>query len=91
MTCGAGWSVRERGEEGVGLVRGGLGRLVFPGAAQVGSWLLSFIFFFLLSFSFICDFCFDNLKRLLYSELNKIKADHFWSLKSVFRNHKPEV
>jgi hypothetical protein len=81
---------RERGE-GVGLVRGGLGRLVFPGVAQVGCCLLSFIFFFLHSFSFISDFYVDNLKRLLYSELNKIKADHFWSFKNVFRNHKPEV
>jgi hypothetical protein len=25
------------------------------------------------------------LKRLLYSDLNKSQADHFWSLESVFK------
>jgi hypothetical protein len=50
----------------------------------VGSWLLSFIFFLLLSFYFVSEFCFEFLKRLLNSDLNKIKADHFWSLNSVF-------
>jgi hypothetical protein len=62
-----------------------------PGAAQVGSWPLSFIFFLLLSFFFCSDFCFEFLKKLFYSDLNKIKADHFWSLKSVFKTYKPEV
>jgi hypothetical protein len=75
---------RERGEEGVGLVRGGLGRLVSRVRPKWATGFFLLFFFFLLSFSFISDFCFDNLKRLLYSDLNKITADHFWSLKSVF-------
>jgi hypothetical protein len=83
--------VREgRGELGwVGSGRSGPAG--FPGAAQVGSWPLSFIFFLLLSFSFVLISVLSFLKKLFYSDLNKIKADHFWSLKSVFRTYKPEV
>jgi hypothetical protein len=53
MTGGAHVAVREgRGELGwVGSGR--FGPAGFPGAAQVGSWPLSFIFFLLLSFSFV--------------------------------------
>jgi hypothetical protein len=82
---------REKGErERVGLVRGELGRLF----SQVRSkWLLaSFFYFFPSAFFFFCsDFCFEFLKKLFYSDLDKIKADPFWSLKSVFRTYKPEV
>jgi hypothetical protein len=91
MTGGAGRSVRERrgvlGWAGSGQ-SGPAGSRVRPRWAA-GSLLL--FFFFLFSFSFVSDFCFDNLKRLLYSDLNKSQADHFCSLKSVFRTYKPEV
>jgi hypothetical protein len=72
---------RERGGElgWVGSGRSGLAGL--PGAAQLGSWPLSFIFFLLLSFSFCSEFYFEFLKEFFYSDLNKVKADHFWSLK----------
>jgi hypothetical protein len=92
MTGGAHVAVREgRGELGwVGS--GWSGSAGFPGVAQVGSWPLSFIFiFFCFLFFFCSDFCFEFLKKLFYSDLNKIKADHFWSLKSVFRTYKLEV
>jgi hypothetical protein len=36
-----------------------------PGAAQVGCWFSSFIFFFLFSFSFVSDFCFDNFEKAI--------------------------
>jgi hypothetical protein len=39
-----------------------------PGAAQVGCWLLPFIFFFLFSFSFVSDFCFGFLKMLFKTD-----------------------
>jgi hypothetical protein len=80
MIGGAGRSVRERGK-GVGLVWGRAG----PAGSRVrprwaaGSLLL--YFFFLFSFSFDSDFYFENLKRLLYSDLNKSHADHFCSIK----------
>jgi hypothetical protein len=81
MTGGAQVAVREReGVSGVGLVLGELGRLD-SGCSPSG--LLVF-FFLLLSFSFVSEICFEFLERLLNSDLNKIKADHFWSLKSVF-------
>jgi hypothetical protein len=51
-----------------------------PGAAQMGCWLLPFIFFFLFSFSFVSDFCFGFLKMLFKTDLNKNKADLFCSL-----------
>jgi hypothetical protein len=91
MTCGARWSVRERGGKGLGW-SGAVWASWFPGCGPSGLLASPFYFFFLLlSFSFISDFCFDNLKRLMYSDLNKVKADHFWSLRSVFRTYKPEV
>jgi hypothetical protein len=83
MIGGAQVAVRERGGViGVGLVLGELGRLD-PGCGPSGL-LAYFIFFLLLSFSFVSEICFEFLERLLNSDLNKIKADHFWSLKSVF-------
>jgi hypothetical protein len=68
-----------------GLFWGRSGPAGFPGMAQVGLLASSFYFYFflLLSFSFVSDFCFGFLKKLFYSDLNKIKADHFWSLKGV--------
>jgi hypothetical protein len=59
----------------VGLGRSGPAGL--PGVAQLGSWPLSFIFFFCFLF-FYSDFCFEFLKEFFYSDLNKVKADHFW-------------
>jgi hypothetical protein len=63
MTGGAGRSVRERGKgwAGSGAVWAGW----LPGAAQVGCWVSSFIFYFFPFFSFVSDFCFGFLKRLL--------------------------
>jgi hypothetical protein len=62
-----------------------------PGCGPSGL-LASFFYFFPSAFFFFCsDFCFEFLKKFFYSDLNKIKADHFWSLKSVFRTYKPEV
>jgi hypothetical protein len=85
MTGGTRLSERERGK-GAGWVGSGQsGPPGLPGAAQLGSWPLSFIFFLLLSFFFCSEFLFGVLKRFFYSDLNKIEADHFWSLKSVFR------
>jgi hypothetical protein len=59
MTGGSRLAVRVgRGELGwVGS--GQSGPAGFPGAAQLGSWPLSFIFFLLLSFSFVLNFCFE--------------------------------
>jgi hypothetical protein len=82
---------RERESElgWVGSERSGPAGL--PGAAQLGSCpLLLFYFFLLLSFSFILISVL-SFEEFFYSDLNKIKADHFWSLKSVFRNYKPGV
>jgi hypothetical protein len=76
MTGGAGWSVRERGEEGVGLVRGGLGRLV-SGAAQVTAGFFLLYFFCSAFFFFYFRFLFWVLKRLFYSDLNKTKLTTF--------------
>jgi hypothetical protein len=55
MTGGSRLAVREgRGELGwVGSGRSGPAGL--PGVAQLGSWPLSFIFFLLLSFSFVLN------------------------------------
>jgi hypothetical protein len=55
MTGGSRLAVRERERKGeLGWVGSGqAGPAGFPGAAQVGSWPLSFIFFLLLSFSFV--------------------------------------
>jgi hypothetical protein len=75
----------------VGSARGGLGWL----ASRVRpKWApgLFLLFIFPSAFFFFCsDFCFEFLKEFFYSDLNKFKADHFWSLKSVFRTYKPEV
>jgi hypothetical protein len=89
MIGGTGRSVREReGGNWVGLARGELGRLD-PGCGPNGLLASPFYFIFLLfSFSFVSDFCFEFLKRLLNSDLNKIKADHFWSLKRGVHNLK---
>jgi hypothetical protein len=54
-----------------------------------GSFFL--FFFFLFSFSFVSNFCFGFLKKLVNSDLNKNKADHFCSLKSVFKTHNLRV
>jgi hypothetical protein len=76
MTGGTGRSVRER--EGGGGNWVGLASRVRP------KWAASI---FLLFFSFCYPFSFvlisvlSFLKKLFYSDLNKIKADHFWSLK----------
>jgi hypothetical protein len=79
---------REREKRGGELGWVGSGRSGpdgLPGAAQLGSWpLLLFYFFLLLSFSFILISVL-SFEEFFYSDLNKIKADHFWSLKSVFR------
>jgi hypothetical protein len=91
MTGGAERSVRERGKGVVGL--GWLG-VSWAGWLPGPKWLLGlflFIFFFMFSFSFVSEICFEFLKRLLYSDLNKSHADHFWSLESVFTTYKPEV
>jgi hypothetical protein len=85
MTGGACMAVREgRGElgwAGSGAVWAGW----LPGAAQVAAGSLLLYFFLLFSFSFVSDFCFGFLKMLYYSDLDKINADHFCSLKSVFK------
>jgi hypothetical protein len=92
MTGGSRMAVRERRGELGWVGSGWSGPASFPGAAQVGSWPLPFILFFLLLSLFFCsDFCFEFLKKLFYSDLNKIKADHLWFLKSVFRTYKLEV
>jgi hypothetical protein len=62
MTGGAHVAVRGGEVSWVGLVLGRSGPAGFPGAAQVGSWLLSFIFFLLLSVSFVSEICFEFLK-----------------------------
>jgi hypothetical protein len=62
-----------------------------PGCSPSGLLALSFYFFLLFSFSFVSDFCFGFLKMLYYSDLDKINADHFCSLKSVFKTYKPKV
>jgi hypothetical protein len=88
MTGGARMAVRERGGVGwVGLVRGGLGRLVSRVRPKWAPGLF-LLFFSSVFFSFVSDFCFEFLKRLLNSDLNKIKADHFWSLKRCVHNLK---
>jgi hypothetical protein len=74
----------------LGWSGGDLGRLA-PGCGPSGLLALSFYFFFLFSFSFVSDFCFGFLKKLFYSDLNKTKAGHFCSLKSVFKTYKPRV
>jgi hypothetical protein len=38
---------------------GQVGPTGFPGAAQLGSWPLSFIFFLVLTFSFVLKFCLE--------------------------------
>jgi hypothetical protein len=81
---------REGGKVGLGWFGGELGRLA-PGCGPSGLLALLCIFFFLFSFSFVFDFCFGFLKKLFYSDLNKNKADHFGSLKSVFETYKPRV
>jgi hypothetical protein len=59
MTGGSRLAVREgRGELGW-FGSGRSGPAGFPGAAQLASWPLSFIFFLLLSFSFVLNFCFE--------------------------------
>jgi hypothetical protein len=80
---------RERGGGAGWAGSGRSGPAGFPGAAQVAPGLSFFSSAFL--FSFCSDFYFEFLKGFFYSDLNKVKADHFWSLKSVFRHYKPEV
>jgi hypothetical protein len=59
MTGGTRLSERERGK-GAGWVGSGqAGPAGLPGAAQLGSWSLSFIFFLLFSLSFVLNFCFE--------------------------------
>jgi hypothetical protein len=89
MTGGSRMAVRERRGELGWVGSGWSGPAGFPGAAQVGSWRLPY---FSTAFFFFCsDFCFEFLKKLFYSDLNKNKADHFWFFKSVFRTYKLEV
>jgi hypothetical protein len=84
MTGGAGRSVRERGKGVAGL---GWLRVSWAGWLPGPKWLLG-LFLFIFSFCFLFllfqKICFEFLKRLLYSDLNKSQADHFWSLESVF-------
>jgi hypothetical protein len=87
MTGGTRLSEREGGK-GAGWVGSGQsGPAGLPGVAQLGSWPL----FFSAILFFCSEFCFEFLKKLFHSDLNKFKADHFWSLKGVFRIYKPEV
>jgi hypothetical protein len=81
--------VRAVGEIGgeLGWVGSGqVGPAGLPGSAQLGFWPLLLFFFLCFPFSFNSEICFGYLKRLLYSDLNKSQADHFWSFKGVFRN-----
>jgi hypothetical protein len=82
----------ERGEglAGLGWLGGGLGRLA-PGCGPSGLLVLPFYFFIFVFFFFCFRNLFWVLKGLLYLDLNKSQADHFWSLESVFTTYKPEV
>jgi hypothetical protein len=93
------WGRDDRWDQAVGEREGraGLGRLEavwagwLPGHGPSGLLASFFYFFLLFSFSFCSDFCLEFLKEFFYLDLNKFKADLFWSLKSVFRTYKPEV
>jgi hypothetical protein len=78
-------AVREREGEGwVGSARAGWAGWS-PGVGPVGL-LASFFYFFPSAFLFFYSgFLFGVLKSFSYSDLNKVEADHFWSLKRVFR------
>jgi hypothetical protein len=58
MTGGSRLAVRERGGELGWVGSGQAGPAGFPGAAQLGSWPFSFIFFLLLSLFFCSEFLF---------------------------------
>jgi hypothetical protein len=78
------------GERGEGLAGSGWFWVSWagwlPGCGPSGLLASFFYFFsFCFPFSFVLISVFGFfLKKLFYSDLNKIKADHFWSLKSVF-------
>jgi hypothetical protein len=86
LTCGTRLAVREREGEGKrarNFSPGWLGPIWAPGTAQVVCCPLFLYFFLLFSFYFVSEFCFGFLKMLSKSDLNKIKSDHFCTLKSV--------
>jgi hypothetical protein len=77
--------VGEREEGCAGWTGSGADRAGWaPGTAQVVCCPLFLYFFLLFSFSFVSKFCFGFLKMLSKSDLNKIKSDHFCTLKSMF-------
>jgi hypothetical protein len=79
-------SVTGREKEGYRFGSGASWAGWFPGSAQLGLWPLPFIFFFCFPFFFLFYFLFCVLNELSHSKLNKFKADHLWSFKSVFRS-----
>jgi hypothetical protein len=88
MTGGARLSGREgRGERGW-AGPGDLGPGCSPGWAAGPFLYLFFCFLFLL---FLISVLVFFLKMLYYSNLNKNNANHFCSLKSVFKTYKPKV
>jgi hypothetical protein len=77
--------VGEREEGCAGWTGSGVTGPVGPQARPKWSDVLFFFIFFLLfSFSFVSEFCFGFLKMLSKSDLNKIKSNHFCTLKSMF-------